>query len=471
MVRDILVVDDEEDIRIALSGLLEDEGYVARSAGNSAQALEEISSRPPALLVLDIWLQGSELDGLELLDLVVRDYPELPVVMISGHGNIETAVSAIKKGAYDFIEKPFQADRLLLVVSRAIEAARLRRENQELRQRAGGEHDLIGDSAEVSQVRAAIKRVAPTGSRVLITGPAGAGKDVVARLLHRQSTRSEGPFIVINAATMAPERMEIELFGVEEGAQGSDAVRTVGTFEMAHGGTLFLDQVSDMPLETQGKILRVLQEQTFVRVGGSRPVEVDVRVIAASSRDLTSEISAGNFREDLYYRLNVVPLRVPSLSERREDIPHLARHFLERAAEDHGLPAREISEDAMAALRAAEWPGNVRQLRNIMDWLLIMAPDDERGRITADMLPPEIASGSPVPLRADHDTELMTMPLREAREVFERQYLNAQLMRFGGNISRTATFVGMERSALHRKLKALGVGEEPRVAVGQATRA
>jgi two-component system nitrogen regulation response regulator NtrX len=470
MAAEIQIVDDEADIRDALSGLLEDEGYVTRSAGDSTEALEQIASRRPSLLVLDIWLQGSEMDGLELLDVVVRDHPGLPVVMISGHGNIETAVSAIKKGAYDFIEKPFQADRLLLVVERAIEAARLKRENQELRQRAGAEHELIGESGEVNQVRAAVKRVAPTGSRVLITGPAGAGKEVVARLLHRQSTRSEGPFIVINAATMAPERMEMELFGVEEGAQGADSPRTVGTFELAHGGTLFLDQVSDMPLETQGKILRVLQEQTFVRVGGSNPIEVDVRVIAASSRDLMAEISAGNFREDLYYRLNVVPLRVPALVERREDIPLLARHFLDLAAENHGLPAREISEDAMAALRAADWPGNVRQLRNIMDWLLIMAPVEERGRITADMLPPEIASSSPVPVRADQDTELMTMPLREAREVFERQYLNAQLMRFGGNISRTATFVGMERSALHRKLKALGVGDEPRAAT-QPTRA
>jgi len=464
MAREILIVDDEADIRTALSGLLEDEGYVARAAGDSDEALEAISGRRPSLLILDIWLQGSAMDGMELLDVVVRDHPGLPVVMISGHGNIETAVAAIKKGAYDFIEKPFQVDRLLLVVERAIEAARLRRENQELRQRAGAEFDLIGESSEINQVRAAIKRVAPTGSRVLITGPAGAGKEVVARILHEQSTRNEGPFIVINAATMAPDRMEMELFGVEEGVLGPDSPRTIGTFEQAHGGTLFLDQVSDMPLETQGKIVRVLQEQTFVRVGGSKPVEVDVRVIAASSRDLTAEIGAGTFREDLYYRLNVVPLRVPPLAERREDIPHLARYFLDRAAANHGLPLREISEDAMAALRAADWPGNVRQLRNIMDWLLIMAPEDERGRISADMLPPEIASSSPVPLRADHDAELMTMPLREAREVFERQYLNAQLMRFGGNISRTATFVGMERSALHRKLKALGVGEEPRVA-------
>jgi two-component system nitrogen regulation response regulator NtrX len=469
MARDILIVDDEADIRTALSGLLEDEGYTARVAGDSTEALEAISGRRPSLLILDIWLQGSAMDGLEVLDVAVRDHPGLPVVMISGHGNIETAVSAIKKGAYDFIEKPFQADRLLLVIERAIEAARLKRENQELRQRAGAEDELIGESSEVHQVRAAIKRVAPTGSRVLITGPAGAGKEVVARLLHQQSSRNEGPFIVINAATMAPERMEMELFGVEEGTQGAESPRAVGTFELAHGGTLFLDQVSDMPLETQGKILRVLQEQTFMRVGGSRPIEVDVRVIAASSRDLTAEIGAGTFREDLYYRLNVVPLRVPALVERREDIPLLARYFLDRAAASHGLPLREISEDAMAALRAADWPGNVRQLRNIMDWLLIMAPDDERGRITADMLPPEIASSSPVPLRADHDTELMTMPLREAREVFERQYLNAQLMRFGGNISRTATFVGMERSALHRKLKALGVGEEPRAA-GQPSR-
>lgn len=470
MARDILIVDDEADIRTALGGLLDDEGFVTRGAADSTSALEALAARCPSLLILDIWLQGSEMDGLELLDVVVEEYPGLPVIMISGHGNIETAVSAIKKGAYDFIEKPFQVDRLLLVVERAIEAARLKREVAELRQRAGTEYELVGDSGELNQVRAAVKRVAPTGSRVLITGPAGSGKEVVARQLHRQSTRSEGPFVVINAATMAPDRMEMELFGVEQGALGPETPSTTGTFELAHGGTLFLDQVSDMPLETQGKILRVLQEQTFVRVGGSTPVEVDVRVIAASNRDLTAEISAGTFREDLYYRLNVVPLRVPALTERREDIPHLARYFLERAAESHGLPVREISEDAMAALRAADWPGNVRQLRNVMDWLLIMAPEDERGRISADMLPPEIAAGSPLPMRAEDDAELMTMPLREAREVFERQYLNAQLVRFGGNISRTATFVGMERSALHRKLKALGVGDEPR-AVAQTNRA
>ncbi len=470
MAHDILIVDDEADIRTALGGLLDDEGFVTRGAADSTSALEALAARRPSLLILDIWLQGSEMDGLELLDVVVEEYPGLPVIMISGHGNIETAVSAIKKGAYDFIEKPFQVDRLLLVVERAIEAARLKREVAELRQRAGTEYELVGDSGELNQVRAAVKRVAPTGSRVLITGPAGSGKEVVARLLHRQSTRCEGPFVVINAATMAPDRMEMELFGVEQGALGPESPSTTGTFELAHGGTLFLDQVSDMPLETQGKILRVLQEQTFMRVGGSAPIEVDVRVVAASNRDLTAEITAGTFREDLYYRLNVVPLRVPALTERREDIPHLARYFLERAAESHGLPVREISEDAMAALRAADWPGNVRQLRNVMDWLLIMAPEDERGRITADMLPPEIAAGSPLPMRTEDDAELMTMPLREAREVFERQYLNAQLVRFGGNISRTATFVGMERSALHRKLKALGVGEEPR-AVAQTNRA
>jgi two-component system, NtrC family, nitrogen regulation response regulator NtrX len=462
MAHDILIVDDEADIRSALSGILEDEGYSARTAGDAASAEVAIRSRQPSLVILDIWLEGSDRDGLALLDQIALEHPGVPVVMISGHGNIETAVSAIKRGAYDFIEKPFQTDRLLLIVRRAIEAAQLRRENQELRSRAGSDDELIGESHVINQVRQAIKRVAPTGSRVLITGPAGAGKEVVARQLHRLSLRAEGPFVVINAATMAPDRFEMELFGVERGVLGPDAPRTSGTFERAHDGTLFLDNVADMPLETQGKILRALQEQTFYRVGGNTPVQVDVRVIAAANRDLTAEIADGNFREDLYYRLNVVPLAVPSLAERREDIAFLTRHFVERAAGLHGLPPRSVSDDAMASLQAAEWPGNVRQLRNVVDWLLIMAPADDSGRITADMLPPEIASRAPVTVRHDGGAELMTMQLRKAREVFERQYLESQLVRFGGNISRTATFVGMERSALHRKLKSLGVGDDGR---------
>jgi two-component system nitrogen regulation response regulator NtrX len=381
--------------------------------------------------------------------------PSVPVVMISGHGTIETAVEAIKLGAYDFIEKPFKTDRLLLLVARAIEAALLRRENEELRLRAGGELDLVGISPGANQLRQQVERVAPTGSRVLITGAPGSGKEVIARLLHERSRRSQGPFVALNCATMHPDRLEIELFGCE--AANNGGTRKIGTFERAHGGTLFLDEVADMPLETQGKIVRVLQEQTFERVGGSQRVEVDVRVVASSNRDLQAEIAGGRFREDLFYRLSVVPIKVPALRERREDIPLLARHFMSRGAEAARLPPRDFGEDALAALQAYTWPGNVRQLRNVVDWLLIMAPGDSQEPVRADMLPNEITAIAPTVVKWDKGGEIMTLPLRDAREVFEREYLLAQVTRFGGNISRTATFVGMERSALHRKLKSLGV--------------
>ncbi|MGE5201852.1 MAG: sigma-54-dependent transcriptional regulator [Acidobacteriota bacterium] len=456
MAHDILVVDDEADIRMLISGVLEDEGYETRQAANSTEALAAFRSRMPTLLVLDIWLQGSELDGIEILKIVRREAPNLPVVMISGHGTIETAVAAIKIGAYDFIEKPFKSDRLLLVLERAIEAARLRRENEELRLRAGADEELLGSSHAIGQLRQQVDKVAPTGSRVLIAGAPGAGKEVVARLLHRRSRRARGPFVVLNCATLRSERLEVELFGAEAGAEAPDSPRKIGTFEEAHGGTLFLDEVGDMPLETQGKIVRGLQDHVFERIGGGR-VEVDVRVIAATNRDLQSEISAGRFREDLYYRLAVVPIRVPPLSERREDIPLLARHFMLRAAEIARLAPREIADDAMATLQAYDWPGNVRQLRNVIDWLLIMAPGDAREPVRADMLPADIGSDAPAVLRWDRGGEIMTLPLREAREVFEREYLLAQVTRFGGNISRTAAFIGMERSALHRKLKSLGL--------------
>ncbi|MEA1650740.1 sigma-54 dependent transcriptional regulator [Nitrospirillum sp. BR 11164] len=455
MAHDILIVDDEADIRMLIAGILEDEGMKTREAADADQALAAVAARRPSLIILDIWLQGSRLDGLQILDEMKRDHPDVPVVMISGHGTIETAVAALKKGAYDFIEKPFKSDRLLLLVERAIEAARLRRENRELRLRAGGEVELIGRSLMINQLRQSLDKVAPTGSRVLVSGPPGSGKEIVARIIHEHSRRADGPFVALNCATMRPDRLEVELFGTEHPIDG--AGRKVGTFEQAHGGTLFLDEVADMPLETQGKIVRVLQEQTFERVGGSTRVEVDVRVIASTNRDLAAEIEAGQFRQDLYYRLAVVPLKVPSLRERREDIPLLARYFLQRSATASGLPQRVLGEDAMAALQAYEWPGNVRQLRNVMDWLLIMVPGDPDEPIRADMLPPEIGSITPTVLRWEKGGEIMSLPLRDAREVFEREYLLAQVTRFGGNISRTASFVGMERSALHRKLKSLGV--------------
>ena len=453
MASDILIIDDEADIRELVSGILQDDGHQVRTARDSDEALDALRRRTPALVVLDIWLQGSRIDGLDLLAMFKEIDPDMPVVVISGHGTIETAVAAIRKGAYDFVENPFTADRLLLVVQRAQETARLKRENNALKARSSASDDLIGSSAVVANLRSAIERVAQTNSRVLITGPAGSGKELVARLLHERSPRQGGPFIAINAASIAPERMESEIFG-EEGADGR--TRKIGVFEQAHGGTLFLDEVGDMPLETQSKILRVLVDQRFKRLGGSADVQVNVRVVSSTSRDLRGDIESARFREDLFHRLNVVPLRAPGLAERREDIPELAGYFVGRLAGTSGVNARQIGEDALAALQAADWPGNVRQLRNVIERILILATGDPATPVTVDALPPEAWPSAGF---SKHDglQEVIGLSLRDARERFEREYLNVQITRFGGNISRTAAFIGMERSALHRKLKSLGV--------------
>lgn len=453
MALDILIIDDEADIRELISGILEDEGYQTRTAYDSESALDEIEKRLPSLMVLDIWLQGSKLDGLELLELVKTRHRDLPVIMISGHGNIETAVAAIKKGAYDFIEKPFEADHLLLTVRRATEAERLRRENEELKKRAALVVELTGKSAPLNNVRHVIEKVAGTNSRVLIHGPSGSGKEVAARVIHARSQRTNGPFIVVSAASMEPHRMEQELFGVE---QNGGVVKT-GFFERAHGGTLFIDEVADMPLPTQAKILRVLTDQAFERVGGNTGVRVDVRVISATSKTLVTEIENGRFREDLYHRLNVVPLMIPPLAERREDIPLLARYFLETLADATGRPRRALTDEAMAALQSYNWPGNVRQLKNIIERVVIMGPEDPQEEISIEQLPSEVRSDSADLFRNNNDGAIMTSPLKEAREAFEREYLKVQISRFSGNISRTAAFIGMERSALHRKLKSLGL--------------
>ncbi|MCW5774297.1 MAG: sigma-54-dependent Fis family transcriptional regulator [Rhodospirillaceae bacterium] len=456
MAHEILIVDDEADIRTIIADTLADEGYDTRVAADADSALAAIRARRPSLVLLDIWLEGSRIDGMGVLDAIRAEHPSVPVVMISGHGTIEVAVAAIRKGAYDFLEKPFQTDRLLLVCQRAVEAARLRRENEELKFRAGVDWNMVGNSAAVAHINQMIERVAPTNSRVLITGPAGAGKEVVARLIHARSLRRDGPFVSLNCATMHPERMEGELFGVD-GPQ-----RKVGTLEQAHGGTMLLDEVADMPIETQAKFLRVLQDQAVQRLNGGEPCKVDVRVIATTAKNLNELIEQGRFREDLFYRLRVVPIDVPPLRNRREDIPALARHLMTAAAQRAGLPPRQLGEDAIAALQAYNWPGNVRQLCNVIDWLLIMTPATETHVVAARQLPPEIL-GAEAPLpRLDRAAEIMTMPLREAREAFEREYLMAQIARFGGNISRTAGFIGMERSALHRKLKLLGVADAER---------
>jgi two-component system nitrogen regulation response regulator NtrX len=455
MALEVLVVDDEADIRDLVSGVLEDEGYSVRTAADSTAALEAIRDRRPSLLLLDVWLQGSRLDGLQLLQEVKRFDPSLPVLIISGHGNLDTAVAAIREGAVDFIEKPFEAERLLHLVARATETERLRRENASLRQQMAHDQVLSGTSVAINTVRATLKRVAPTGSRVLITGPAGVGKEVAARTIHQWSTRADGPFVVVSAAMMTPERVEDELFGIEE----TDVSRP-GLLEQAHGGTLFLDEIADMPLTTQGKILRVLTDQSYHRVGGQRPIKVDVRVLSATSRDLQQEIAQGRFREDLFYRLNVVPVRLPPLNERREDIPELANQFLARYAAERRIPVPTFSDDAVAALQAHEWPGNVRQLRNIIERTIILAPCERVERIDVDMLPAEVLETRGSSDLSSQAITIMGSPLREARESFEREYLKVQIRRFSGNISRTASFIGMERSALHRKLKALGIGEK-----------
>ncbi|BAU91722.1 sigma-54-dependent Fis family transcriptional regulator [Methylorubrum populi] len=455
MSADILIVDDEADIRDLVAGILDDEGHRTRTAAGSDEALAAIESRRPHLVFLDIWLQGSRLDGLQVLDLIKAGHPDLPVVMISGHGNIETAVAAIKSGAYDFIEKPFKADRLILVAERALEASRLKREVRDLKVRSGQASRIVGASVAVNQLRQTIERVAPTNARVMISGAPGAGKELSARTLHAASSRASGPFVVINAATITPETMEAELFGVEG---GEGRVRRVGALEEAHGGSLYIDEVADMPKETQSRILRVLVDQNFQRVGGTARVHVDVRIISSSSRDLTEEIAAGRFREDLFHRLSVVPIRIPSLAERREDVPELITFFMEQISAATGLPRRRIAEDAMAVLQSHDWPGNVRQLRNNVERLMILTQSDPEQEVTSEMLPTEIGALVPTTPTGAGGEKLMSLALREAREIFEREYLIAQIARFSGNISRTAEFIGMERSALHRKLKSLGIG-------------
>ena len=449
---DILVVDDEADIRELVSGLLEDEGHAVRVASNSEEALAAIRARKPSLALLDIWMKGGGLDGLELLDVIKELDPDLPVVMISGHGNIETAVTALQRGAYDFIEKPFKSDRLVVVVQRALETSSLKRENRRLKAQVNEPDGFIGRSAAAQALRTTIAKVAPANSRVLISGPPGSGKELVARQIHEASARSRGEFVAIAAAGMTPERLDLELFG-EEGHDGRP--RKIGVFERAHNGTLYLDDVADMPRESQSRVLRVLVEQRFRRVGGEQDVQVDIRVITSTSRDLKVEIAEGRFREDLFHRLNVVPIRVPALSERREDIGELIDYFIDTLSASQGLPKRRMGDDAIAVLQVHPWPGNVRQLRNNVERLLILATGDPSEPISADMLPSEATNANSTgTLGAER---IIALPLREAREVFEREYLAAQIMRFGGNISRTAAFIGMERSALHRKLKSLGV--------------
>ncbi len=447
---DILIVDDERDIRELMSDILEDEGYSTRLAGNSDECMAAINAEPPALLILDIWLKDSNMDGIDILKKVRRDNPDVPVVIISGHGNIEIAVAAIKQGAYDFIEKPFNIDQLMVVIRRAMETSRLRRENNALRRREIALAEMVGQSVAFRALVGQLDKVTKSNGRVMLSGPPGSGKEIAARYIHARSNRAEGPFVSVNCATIEPERMEEVLFGRESPERGVEP----GLLEQAHGGVIFFDEVADMPPGTQSKILRVLVEQQFQRVGGNDKVRVDLRVISSTCRDLEDEIRAGRFRQELFHRLNVVPIRVPPLEERREDIPLLARHFIRRFHDSQGLPLRELGEEAAALLQTMSWPGNVRQLKNLIERVLILG--DGNGPIEARELPSEDARAGDEG-RVVISGKLATLPLREAREAFEREYLLTQINRFGGNISRTAAFVGMERSALHRKLKSLGV--------------
>lgn len=456
MNKDILIVDDEDDIRALIRGILEDEGYQVREAANAEQALQAVEDKEPDLMVLDIWLQESDQDGLEILKTVKADNAILPVLMISGHGTIETAVTAIKYGAYDFIEKPFKSDRLLLMIARALETAQLKQENKELKARSDNNgHQLVGSSSEISQIKQQIERIAPTNSRVLITGEAGTGKEVVARSLHRMSERKGNSFMALNCAGLHPERLEEELFGVVRDGQTQK-----GVLELSHGGTLFLDEVADMPLETQGKILRALQDNQIHPVGSQELINVDVRVLASTNQDLLKAIEKGRFREDLYYRLNVVTLNLPPLRDRLDDVVPLAENFLEEFAKQTGQDLRVLSQKAQMALRSYDWPGNVRQLRNVMEWVTIMAPSaQEQSELEREDLPPEIIGQKRNDTQDSPQSSIdySAQSLREARESFERDYLTMQIRRFKGNVSQTATFIGMERSALHRKLKSLDI--------------
>ncbi len=449
---DILIVDDERDIRELVSDILKDEGFTTRLAGDSEAAMAEMNKEAPSLMILDIWLKDSHMDGIDILKEVKRDNPDVPVIIISGHGNIETAVAAIKLGAYDFVEKPFNIDQLMVVVTRAMETSRLRRENTELRRKDVTTTEMVGSSQAFRTLKSQLEKVTKSNGRVMLTGPAGAGKEIAARFIHSQSDRAEGPFITVNSASIEPDRMEEVLFGRESTGRGIEP----GLLEQAHGGIIFFDEIADMPLGTQSKILRVLTEQQFQRVGGADKVRVDLRVVSSSTRDLGAEVEAGNFRQELFHRLNVVPIEVPSLAERREDIPELAAHFIDGFNKTQGLPLRALSEEAVAMLQTMSWPGNVRQLKNVIERVLILG--EGKGEIGASEIP---GTGSETDDaeegRVVLSGSLATLPLREAREMFEREYLLTQINRFGGNISRTAGFVGMERSALHRKLKSLNV--------------
>ena len=445
----ILIIDDERAIQATLKGVLEDEGYRVSVVGSAAEALAGLADEAPDLIFLDIWMPG--MDGLEALAEIKQRQPESAVVMISGHGTIETAVKATKLGAYDFIEKPLSLEKTLLAAVRALEHSRLERENRALRERLDRGQELVGKSALIDELRAQIAVAAPTNGRVLIHGENGAGKELVARAIHTRSARREGPFVEVNCAAIPEELIESELFGHERGAFTGAVARHRGKFETANGGTLFLDEIGDMSLKTQAKVLRALEEQAFERVGGKETIRVDVRVLAASNQDLQEQIAQGRFREDLFYRLNVIPIEVPPLRRRKEDLPILVEHFTSLFSAENGKRLKTMSVEALAYFLAYDWPGNVRELRNMVERLVIMAPRDVIG---PEDLPPPLRPKE-TPTGADEVQREKT--LKEARDAFERAFILAELRAHEGNVTRTAEKLGIERSHLYRKLKGYGI--------------
>jgi two-component system nitrogen regulation response regulator NtrX len=458
MALDVLIIDDEADIRDLISDILKDEGFIPHVAANSAQAFAQIANKVPAAIILDVWLQGSELDGLGILEIVKERYPLIPIIVISGHGTIETAVLAIKMGAYDYLEKPFTHEKLVITLKRACETAKLKRENTDLKLRVIDKTDLIGSSVAISRLKSEISKVAPTSGRVMITGGPGTGKELAARLIHKKSKRANSPFIVFSPTGLTAEKIQQELFGESE-KQDSTFTKRLSVLEAANHGTLYIDEITDLPLIIQTKLLRFLQDQNFERMGTNQVTKLDVRLISASSSNIQNKVAQGKFRQDLFYRLNVVPINIASLEDRKEDVPLLASYFVKQLVKYSGLKERHLSDETIAALQAYNWPGNIRQLRNVIEWTLIMNPvhGEDNHIIKPEMLPSEILNNGMAIVRPDSNFDMISMPLREAREVFERQYLSAQMNRFNNNISKTSTFVGMERSALHRKLKLLNI--------------
>jgi len=448
----ILVVDDEVSILKSLKGVLQDEGYQVSLAASGEEGLEEVRRDVPDLILLDIWMPG--MDGLAVLAELKRSHSQIPIIIISGHGNIETAVKATKMGAFDFVEKPLSLERILVCIQNGLELCRLKEENRLWRQKIDRRSHITGESPAVESLRAQIRRAAPTNATVLITGENGTGKELVARMIHTLSRRSHLPMIEVNCAAIPEELIESELFGHEKGAFTGAYEKRKGKFDLANGGTLFLDEIGDMSLKTQAKVLRIIQEQIFERVGGSRSIRVDVRVVAATNKDLQKEIEASRFRQDLYYRLNVIPIHVPPLVERLQDIPLLVEDFLNEMAYESGMGRKEICSPVVSLLQEYPWPGNVRELRNFIERLIIMSP----GQIVQpEDLPPTFLSSIPKAQVVNDPFHYQT--LREARCCFEREYLLRKLEEHDWNVSLTAAQIGVERSHLHRKMRALGIRE------------